>query len=72
MPSDVFALGYTCICGERVTLLEMTRGETSQLPHRMTAVCSNGHVSTFTSAQVAALELWTDSAEIVPSRRQAA
>ncbi len=63
MRSDVLALGYTCICGERVTLLEMTRGETMHLPMKITACCPNGHVSTFTATQIGALELWAEHAE---------
>ncbi len=72
MQPDVLALGYTCICGERVTLMEMTRGETTQLPYKLTTTCPNGHVSTFTARQIGAMELWTDHADSAPPLRHAA
>ncbi len=72
MQSAFLVLGYTCVCGERVTLWEMERGRTAQLPSRMTASCRNGHVSTFTPAQVGALESWTEPREAgAPGRRAA-
>ncbi len=67
MHSDVLSLGYTCICGERVTLLEMTHEEPKQLPARITVSCSSGHVCTLSVKQIGVLELWADRADgVVP------
>ncbi len=56
MPSDVVALGYTCICGEQVVVFHMVVGRKNHAPPARTVSCSQGHVARFTPAQVSALE----------------
>ncbi len=53
-------LGYTCPCGERVTVQRWKSGETTQLLKHATVVCQKGHVASFDSVQVAALDMWTE------------
>ncbi len=57
MDSGVLALGYSCVCGEQVSVFEMTGDEANQLPPKVTVSCSNGHVATFSSSQVGLLEI---------------
>lgn len=59
MKSDV-ALGYTCVCGERVRVFDVKPGQDNQLPPRITVACPQGHVATFNSKQVALLEPLVD------------
>ncbi len=56
MSSDLVTLGYVCICGEQVRVLEMSAGSPVRLLPGVTVSCSNGHVARFTSAQVCLLE----------------
>lgn len=57
---SVVSLGYTCICGERVRVFELKRGEENRLPYCATVACPNGHSATFSAAQVGLLEVLVD------------
>lgn len=61
---SVVALGYTCVCGERVRVFDVKSGQDTQLPLRITVACPQGHVATFNSKQVALLEPLVDEPSV--------
>ena len=61
MPEETYiVIGYTCPCGERVTVQRWKSGDTARLPKHIIVVCSRGHVASFDSVQMALLDMWTE------------
>ena len=58
--SSVVALGYVCVCGERVRVFRLEQGQDNVFPLRVTVACPHGHAATFHREQVGLLELWDE------------
>jgi hypothetical protein len=60
----VLCLGYTCLCGGRVTVFRFPMYSGTQvLVSTKTVSCRNGHPRTVTLDQLGVLEDWTEEAE---------
>jgi hypothetical protein len=59
----IFALTYTCVCGDRVTVFKAMGDD--GIPPVMTTSCRNGHVTTLTPEQLIALEMSADGEDMV-------
>ncbi len=55
-------LGYTCLCGERVTVFELPVNSGKQIAvSPKTVSCRNGHSRTVTVDQLSTLDHWIDA-----------
>ncbi len=64
--NDTFllCLGYTCMCGERVTVFELPVNSGKQIAlSTKTVSCRNGHSRTVTVDQLGTLDHWLDADE---------
>jgi hypothetical protein len=60
----VLCLGYTCLCGERVTVFRFpVYSDRQVVVSTKTVSCRNGHPRTVTLDQLGVLEDWTEEAE---------
>jgi hypothetical protein len=55
--------GYTCSCGERVTVLRLRSGTEYELPLRKVVACRNGHPAVYSASQFGSPDSWTEEAE---------
>jgi hypothetical protein len=55
--------GYTCSCGEKVTVLRFRSDEANQLPARKVVACKNGHTAVCTATELEWLDSWAEEAE---------
>jgi hypothetical protein len=63
-PDSVLCLGYTCPCGERVTVFRLSMySDTVNYVSTKTVSCRRGHPRTVTLDQLALLDDWTEEAE---------
>jgi hypothetical protein len=56
----VYSIGYTCVCGQKVEVLQLRGGDTNKIPQTTTVTCPNGHAATFDARQIGLLEWWGD------------
>jgi hypothetical protein len=63
MTALYICFGYTCSCGERVTVFRLRSGAEDQLPVRKVVACKNGHNAVYTASELAALDCWTEQVE---------
>ncbi len=62
--SFLLCLGYTCMCGERVTVFELPVNSGKQVAlSTKTVSCQNGHSRTVTVDQLGTLDHWIDTDE---------
>ena len=54
------SIGFTCICGERVTVYRLVAGKGNILPSSISVSCRNGHAATFLPEQFGFLDDWMD------------
>jgi len=62
--SVLLCMGYTCLCGERVTVFRIQTSAT--IPSRITGktvTCKNGHARLVTIDQLATLDHWVEEIE---------
>ena len=60
----LLCIGYTCLCGEQVTVfrVQMNQAASNRLFTRI-VTCKNGHIRTVTVDQLAALDHWVEEIE---------
>jgi hypothetical protein len=60
----LLCIGYTCLCGEQVTVFRIQMNQS--LPNRLLkkiVTCRNGHIRTVTVDQLATLDHWVEEIE---------
>jgi hypothetical protein len=66
MQDSVFVcMGYTCLCGEKVTVFRIpTSTPSGNRIRRKTVTCKNGHVRVVTVDQLRMLDYWIEEEEL--------
>ncbi len=60
----LLCMGYTCLCGEKVTVFRVqTNTAAGNRIFRKTVTCKNGHVRVVTIDQLRTLDHWVEETE---------
>jgi hypothetical protein len=60
----LLCIGYTCMCGERVTVFRVQMNQTaSNRLLKKIVTCKNGHIRTVTVDQLVTLDHWVEEIE---------
>jgi|ERR1700684_3295963 hypothetical protein len=55
--------GFTCRCGEKVSVSQTEQGDSESIPEQITVSCSKGHLRTIQDQEFLLLETWTEQTQ---------